>query len=570
MRNTQERQAQVTSSMLWAAWADAVGFISELTDEAGLRRRLAGHTLSGPRAWTRRIGGKFGVDVSLPAGCYSDDTQLRLAVSRAIGPRGFDVEAFARVELTVWPSYALGGGRATKKAVANLAKPQTLWSSNFYQGWHEAGGNGVAMRIQPHVWAARDAAEVGTHLLDVVHDGVTTHGHPRALVGAVLHAVALGVTLDTGGVPDAPVWAELLDMTARVGKMVLSDSALDVWRKRWESLNGASFDDAWGAVVSECAAMIDTAMPGYRALQDAVAGDADPAGAYLRVVDALNLRTEEARGSGTATAVAALLIASAYGRLPREASLLSARAIGTDTDTIGTMAAALVGAATVERRPRPVLDDGYLQAEAQRLAAIATGAPAATFRYPDLLGWVPPKTQMDAVGQAGDVVALAGIAMLEPVHTSEPVESRDAVWRWMTSNFGASFLVKQRRSLPTLPPTAWPVASSPPAATTRRPRGGESADDQLPLGDTAPVTAASRHDRPVGLVDLPREPSREHRAPTGPVDVDAGLAWVDARGYPDEAIGYMVRQFAERGTVEQMIAFTAAVRVALQRRGRHT
>src|SRR6185437_7951231 len=110
------RLSRTVGSMLWAAWADALGFISELTDDAGLRRRLQGKPLTEPVQWTRRIGGKFGVEMTLPSGCYSDDTQLRLATARAVHGAGFDVEAFARIELAIWPAYALGGGRATKAA----------------------------------------------------------------------------------------------------------------------------------------------------------------------------------------------------------------------------------------------------------------------------------------------------------------------------------------------------------------------------------------------------------------------------------------------------------------------
>src|SRR5262249_4453738 len=130
--NQEKRQYRVVSSMLWAAWADAAGFISELTDESGLNRRLKGRPLVEPVEWVRRVGGKFGVEVTLPAGCYSDDTQLRLATARAISGHGFDVEAFARVELPVWPAYALGGGRASRAAAANLAKPSTPWFGNFF------------------------------------------------------------------------------------------------------------------------------------------------------------------------------------------------------------------------------------------------------------------------------------------------------------------------------------------------------------------------------------------------------------------------------------------------------
>ena len=108
------RENQVRRSALWAAYGDALGWISELVDEKGLSRRTLGKPLRHPIGWKRRIGGRAGITVDLPVGCYSDDTQLRLATARSIRPDGFDVEAFSKVELPVWPSYALGGGRSHK------------------------------------------------------------------------------------------------------------------------------------------------------------------------------------------------------------------------------------------------------------------------------------------------------------------------------------------------------------------------------------------------------------------------------------------------------------------------
>ena len=84
-----------------------------------------------------------------------DDTQLRLATGRAIRPDSFDVEAFAKVGLPVWLGCALGAGKSTSAAALNLSKPRTSWFANTFKGWTESGGNGAAMRIQPHVWAAR-------------------------------------------------------------------------------------------------------------------------------------------------------------------------------------------------------------------------------------------------------------------------------------------------------------------------------------------------------------------------------------------------------------------------------
>lgn len=343
--------------MRWAAWADALGFISELTSEAGLRRRLEGRPLAQPMDWTRRIGGKFGADVRLPAGCYSDDTQLRLATARAVQPQGFDVEAFARIELTVWRTYALGGGRATKAATANLTKASTPWFGNFYDGWLDAGGNGVAMRIQPHVWAAPEPATLGRHVLDVIVNGTTSHGHPRALVGAVLHALALGATLADGRVPPPERWPELLDLTGQAINLFDDQPQLaSLWRPAWESRTGTSFADAWRITVDECRKMLPAATQAATRLSSAGSYQASTAiAAYEDLVSVFELRDPANRGNATATVITAMTLAAAAPSDPGGASQLAASTVGTDTDTIATMAGALMGAADTAPDPEPVL-----------------------------------------------------------------------------------------------------------------------------------------------------------------------------------------------------------------------
>ncbi|MEP6297743.1 MAG: hypothetical protein ABJ382_10470, partial [Ilumatobacter sp.] len=60
--------AQLRRSAAWAAFGDAMGFISELTDERGLRRRTEGRALTTTMPWKRRIGGRSGVQAQLPSG----------------------------------------------------------------------------------------------------------------------------------------------------------------------------------------------------------------------------------------------------------------------------------------------------------------------------------------------------------------------------------------------------------------------------------------------------------------------------------------------------------------------
>ena len=62
------REQKTINSALWAAAGDAIGWISELTDENGLKRRIGDSYLLKPVSWNRKIGGYSGVTVNLPAG----------------------------------------------------------------------------------------------------------------------------------------------------------------------------------------------------------------------------------------------------------------------------------------------------------------------------------------------------------------------------------------------------------------------------------------------------------------------------------------------------------------------
>src|SRR5438309_8255432 len=116
--------ARVVRSALWSAYGDALGFITEIRDNRrGITSRIGSERATQTVSWKRRVGGRFGAEAVLPAGCYSDDTQLRLATCRAIRPdASFNVEAFAKMELPVWMSYALGAGRGSKAAALSLSR----------------------------------------------------------------------------------------------------------------------------------------------------------------------------------------------------------------------------------------------------------------------------------------------------------------------------------------------------------------------------------------------------------------------------------------------------------------
>ena len=350
-----DRAEMTRRSALWSAYGDALGWISELTDERGLKRRTGSASLERPIAWKRRVGGRSGVTVTLPQGCYSDDSQLRLATGRAIRADGFDVEMFAKVELPVWLSYALGGGKSTSAAAMNLAKRTVPWFSNTFKGWTNSGGNGAAMRIQPHVWAARNPNDPMTFLPDVVRNSICTHSHPRGLLGASLHALALAHTMAYGRYPSPDELFAATGVAAELPELIGNSIEVgNYWRSSFEHESGA-FPEAWARAIKEC----------QQAIQ--VAGDTSgnsSSDGYIAIVDRLGLRDPARRGDGTLTAVAAMGLVWCEAQ-PEQALSVAANAIGTDTDTIATMAGAILGVLAEEEPPVEVLDADVFRSEGE-------------------------------------------------------------------------------------------------------------------------------------------------------------------------------------------------------------
>ena len=429
---------RVHRSVLWAAYGDALGWISELTDEKGLTRRTGHGQLERPIEWKRKIGGRTGVTVTLPQGCYSDDSQLRLATCRSIRADGFDVETFSKIELPVWLSYALGGGKSTSAAAGNLSRLNAHWYANTFKGWTDSGGNGAAMRIQPHVWAAQNPGDPSTFLTDVVRNAICTHSHPHGILGAMLHALALAHAMVTG-LPPAP--EDLMISTGRARNhldLILDDMEVgQIWLTAFEQEAGA-FIHAWDVAVAECNEAIQI-----------VAGTRNLTGAkrYESIVNGLKLREHQRRGSGLLTAIAAIGLTWCEPNAER-AMTIAANAVGTDTDTIATMTGAILGISASSEPPVEVMDTNLFRSEADRMIEISMGRNPQSIRYPDLLHWSAPKAQADAlVKTSSGGYHVLGLGPVEP--QSKPIQSANPgfMWHWVKTSFGQTLLIKRRKKL---------------------------------------------------------------------------------------------------------------------------
>jgi ADP-ribosylglycohydrolase len=406
------------------------------------------------------IGGKFGATVPLPSGTYSDDTQLRLSTTRAIlGDGMFDVEAFAKVELPVWLSYALGGGRATKQAAISLSKSNVSWFSNFFQqgdvSYISAGGNGAAMRIQPHVWAAADLADASTYVPDVFRNAICTHGHPRAIFGAVVHARALAHVLRTGSIPEPAQWEALADERQDIERTIDADDNLKLfWLPTSTERGGRSWIAGYYESQREWISMVREAMPGL---------DRSGPEAYESIARSLGAFDPKNRGSGIKTAFFALLLSWLHREIGVERALIAAvNHLGSDTDTIATMAGALMGALSITEPDGDIGDRNYINVESERLFEVSQKRKTGSFPYPDLLHWEPPKSSLDALGLVGSNTAVAGLSYGKKFEDMYPSRKRDIFWQWIVLEFGQTLLCKSRETLKPLPTSSRPLD---PAAT---------------------------------------------------------------------------------------------------------
>ncbi|MBF7143273.1 MULTISPECIES: ADP-ribosylglycohydrolase family protein [Pseudomonas] len=440
---SENRLKRTISSALWSAYGDALGFPTELASDRTVQQRLGHSRVSRTESWKRLVGGRFGAKVQLPAGAYSDDTQLRLSTCRAITGQGyFDVEAFAKIELPVWQSYALGAGRGSKSAASALCNRSHSWFSNFFVGYENGGGNGAAMRVQPHVWAAANLKNKDSFLPDVARNALCTHGHMRGVAGAIVHALSLAHTLDTGKTPGPEEWLDYATDIRNIATIVANDNELSTfWQPTWEEKSGRSLS----------ASLEDTANEWQQSVRNArelieKSYHADGAIVYAQLIALENGLSKEERGSGLKCALfanVAAFIAKRYGS--QETIETVANLLDSDTDTIATMAGALIGAANPEARfIGPIQDSDYITEEASRMYEVSQRGSAATFNYPDTLYWQAPRAVIDMLSCEGNQTFIEGLG--NAVATGEPYSGmqKNTAWRWFRLSFGQSVLVRYR------------------------------------------------------------------------------------------------------------------------------
>lgn len=317
-------------AMLATAIGDALGWPNEIRSKNRDKKpKLTDSFVD----WIRSSSKPRWHDEKILAGEYSDDTQLTLSVARSIIVGDWE-KSFAEKELPFWLSYERGGGGALLRAAKSCHQNNLqLWQTNSQKRYFNAGGNGAAMRILPHVIAESKSQDITTLMLDIIKDTLITHGHPRAFLGAMCYAYALNYLLKKDAVLE---YGELIDAVIN-GKeywTIQPDSnVFGYWLNIALQNRDYNFIAEWEHTTTH---MIQQLKLIKGSLKKGL------------MLEDTKMLTElgcfgEANGAGDVAALAAIYLASKYANNPILAIKVAAFSLGSDTDTIASMTGGLVG-----------------------------------------------------------------------------------------------------------------------------------------------------------------------------------------------------------------------------------
>lgn len=330
------RKAQGT--LLASAVADALGWPHEPNSN---RIDESNRTPDNPSSfieWKRRVGGRYNPYHDLVRrGEYSDDTQLTLCTARSLLYGRLWYQHLTEVELPFFSCYERGAGGATNRAVKAWGSGIAPWESQDPEAlgrYFEAGGNGVSMRISPHCLARADDADFYALKRELVLNAVSTHGHPRAILGGVCFGFAVWTCLKQ---QQTLGYGELL-------RSVLKESEkwgsyeVDAFPEQWLQVVGRTvkekFEQLWRDTIIELESKLQYCLDAMG--NQSLSIDRD-------VLNQLGCFGKE-RGSGTVTSVAAIFLASRYAAEPMAGMLEAVLSRGADSDTLGAMTGNLLGA----------------------------------------------------------------------------------------------------------------------------------------------------------------------------------------------------------------------------------
>ena len=362
-------RAKGQGAFLGAAVGDALGWPQE--PEAKRADKKNAFSAESPvnefQQWVRKSGGQYYPhEEVILAGEYSDDTQLILCTARSLLHGEQWWHHFTKRELPTWTRYERGGGGATKRAAQKWLAGQEPWDSvdKDKKQYFDAGGNGVAMRIMPHCLLGATETDFGKIAKNIVANGVCTHGHPRALVGALAYGFAVWAAFqNTGTLPYGAIIEKVLSGVNSWSLLPDLDNICQNWRRSALEVSGGQYEKNWQNTVTEMLHLLELCQKGMK--QGALSVERD-------ILTRLGCFEKSMKGAGTVTAAASIFLASRFAAEPFHGILEAGFASGADTDTLASMTGGILGAlAGIEclgNRAEEVQDARYIRELGERLA----------------------------------------------------------------------------------------------------------------------------------------------------------------------------------------------------------
>ncbi len=369
-------ETKYKGSIKLSAIGDALGWMTEFEKSSqSLKEKFGSDRIENFYTWKKNVGGRFyGYVDTIKAGSYSDDTQLLLSVARSIKKGGeIDHDYFAKVELANWLDYARGGGRTVKTAAEKIKRKSITWFNNFYtfkvngeiQDYRQSGANGAAMRILPIALA--NLGNVEKIKEDIFCNSIITHGHPRAIIGAMLYGYAIDQIIVFR--PEDFNWENYitrigLDFHEKFELSFIHKAEIKEWIREWNKSNNITFEHLYTEIVAETQNYLRFV---FKSIKQNL-----PIQETLKKLGCFDQAT---KGSGTSTVIAGIYLAAKLHDKPLIAIVEAVNALGSDTDSIAAFTGGLVGAlhgsSIIPNKWKSVQDNEYLDKIAERLLYIS-------------------------------------------------------------------------------------------------------------------------------------------------------------------------------------------------------
>lgn len=319
-----------TGAFVASAIGDALGWPNEFRSGNDNKKNKP---LNNFVEWQRHTGGRFWSHTEkILAGEYSDDTQMNLAIARSILSGKEWSSHFILSELPFWLEYQRGGGGAMLRAAKSWKNKVEPWQSKNAKNYFAAGGNGAAMRVLPHIIFHIHSSSFEPIANDVVTDATLTHGHPRAIVGALCYAYALYYLIKKQNTLSfGELVTSVSTATSEWGQfpIAFTESNLSAFSNR------LGYNELWNDTVK-------TIINSLKFISNAL--NKGPLDSDVETLTEIGCFDKKVNGAGDIAAVASIYLASKYANNPTLGIKSAANALGSDTDTIASMTGGLLGA----------------------------------------------------------------------------------------------------------------------------------------------------------------------------------------------------------------------------------